>query len=69
MRMSYVPEQAKYEDGTPSPWWKIKIYKNGKLFDEYPTQYSDKWYVKKLCLRANLIATLQWIEDLILGIK
>ena len=39
--MTYKIQRVRYDDGTKAPWWKILIYKNGKLFDEYPQQYSS----------------------------
>ena len=67
--MHYIPEHIKNEDGTLSPWWKVKIYKDGKLFDETETEWSSGLYIKWICFKANCNAYIQYLLDRIFGLK
>ena len=69
MKMCFVPEQVIYEDDSPAPWWKIKIYKNGVLFDEASTQYSSEIYVRWICFKTNLYEYILYIFNKMFVIK
>lgn len=42
--MKYKIRRVYYKDGEKSPWWKIVIYKNGRPYDEFETQWSSFLY-------------------------
>ena len=56
----YNTEQIYNEDGTPSPWWKIKLYVDGILWDELSTQYHEK-EAKQIARKCNFYAYLQYL--------
>ena len=58
----YRTEPVIYEDGTVSTWWKIKLYIDGILWDEFSTQYHEE-EAKRITRRCNFYAYLQYLED------
>lgn len=54
MKYKFKIKHARYKDGSKSPWWKIEIYKNNKLYNEMQTQYSSLFDAIVVWLRATL---------------
>ena len=52
--MMFKIKRARYSDGEKSPWWKIEIYKDGRLYDESDQQWSSLLYTIKVWFIATI---------------
>lgn len=52
--MRFKIKRVRYSDGEKSPWWKIEIYKDGRLYDESDQQWSSLLYTIKVWFIATI---------------